>query len=135
MKETEKANVNNNLLVGAGKSSRLVAMRKKAGIAINNTGLDEKQNRQQFVTGLNQQTKDALQLAGIGIEERITLIMNGFPAGKKNTFFKLKYGVDVGKVQEMAMKQVFALLNLDIKQNRHFRLIENLDVNGNRVDD
>ena len=135
MKETEKVTVNNNLLVGTGKSSRLAAMRKKSGLANNNTSLDEKQNRQQLVTGLNQQTKDALQQAGIEIEERITLIMNGFPAGKKNTFFKLKYGVDIGKIKVMAMKQVFTLLNLDIKQNRHFRLIENLDVNGNSVDD
>ena len=134
MNENKKNTVNGNVLVGAGKSSRLDAIRKKTVSPNNNTRFDEKQ-KPRLVTGLNQQTKEALQQAALMMEERMTIIMNGFPAGKKNTFFKLKYGVDSNKINKMAMKQVFSILHLDSSKNRHFRLIEKLDIKGNRIND
>jgi hypothetical protein len=67
------------------------------------------------------------------IEEKVTFILNGYPMDKKSKFFKLKYGVDIEKIREMTMKDVFVMLSLETMMIQQFRLIESLDSNGNSV--
>jgi len=128
-----KVSVNSNVLVGAGKSSRLAALNNKAMGQKNITGLARNKSRQQFVAGLKPEIEIALQQSIKLIEEKVTVILNSYPISKKNTFFKLKYGVDLNKIKEMAMKDVFILLGLETLKIQQFRLIECLDSNGNNV--
>lgn len=94
MKENNKVSTSH-LLVGSGKSSRLSAMRNKALLPKNRVELDGNKTRQPFVAGLNQQQTIALQKTSIAIEQRMTQILGSYPAGKKKTFFTLKFGVNV----------------------------------------
>ncbi len=122
------------LLVSAGKSSRLDAIRKKAGQQIEGAEVNAKAKHQPFVLGLNQQTKDALQQANDNVDKRMESILNGYPAGKKNTFFKLKYGVGTDKVKTMLIKDIFKLLEISSKQLTYYPLIENMDLSGKLAD-
>ena len=133
MKETIKAPVNSNVLVGTGKSSRLAALTNKALGQKNITGLGDSRSQHQFVAGLKPETEMALQKSIKLIEEKVTVILNGYPMGKKNKFFKLKHGVDINKIKEMAMKDLFVLLSLETTKIQQFRLIESLDSSGNSV--
>ena len=133
MKENNKVSVDNNVLVGAGKSSRLAALSNKVMGQKNITGLSNNKSQHQFVAGLKPETEMALQQSIKLIEEKVTVILNGYPMGKKNTFFKLKHGIDIKKIKQMAMKDVFVLLGLETIKIQQFRLIEGLDSNGNSV--
>jgi len=134
MKENNKVSAASHLLVGSGKSSRLSAMRNKALQPKNRVELDGNKTRQPIIAGLNQQQTLALQKTSIAIDERMTLMMSSYPAGKKKTFFKLKIGVNAEKIKVMAIKDIFILLNLDSAKIQHFRLIENLDLTGKIVE-
>ena len=130
MKENKKISVNSNVLVGSGKSSRLAALSKKASGHKNIIGLGDNNSQYKFSVGLKLETEMALQQAIKMIEEKVTFILNGYPMGKKSKFFKLKYGVDIEKIKEMTMKDVFVMLGLETMMIQQFRLIESLDSNG-----
>jgi hypothetical protein len=87
-----------------------------------------------LVSGLNQQTKDALQQANKLFEEKLSFILNKYPAGKKNTFFKIKYGMPVTKVEKILLKDIFKLLAIDTQQIKHYQLIESMYLSGKQVD-
>lgn len=123
-----KQTISDSLLVGSGKSKRLDAIRNKARGVV--SPIDKKQNQQSMKVGLNQNTTEALQQAEALIDETMQQLMNTYPAGKRNSFFKLKYGVNAEKIKQMSRKQVFTLLKLDNKKVRNFCLIENLDCSG-----
>jgi dGTP triphosphohydrolase len=131
MKENHKVSVSSNVLVAAGKSSRLAALSKKAMGQKNITGLGNNKSQHQFVADLKPETEKALQQSIQLIEEKVAFILNGYPMGKKSTFFKLKHGVGIDKIKEMAMRDVFVLLGLETIKIQQFRLIENLDSSGN----
>lgn len=134
MKQTTVKSESSQLLVAAGKSSRLDAIRKKTGLQSAETELSKKIKPQIFASGLSQQTKEAIQQAGNMLEERMNSILNGYPAGKKNTFFKIKYGVGTAKVKNMLIKDIFKLLEMDSQQLKYYQLIENLYLSGKVVD-
>ena len=133
MKENFKVSVNSNVLVGVGKSKRLAALSNKAKGKKNIAGLAVNKSQHQFADGLKPETEMALQQSIKLIEEKITIILNNYPMGKKSTFFKLKHGVDIEKIKEMAMKDVFVLLGLETINIQQFRLIESLDSCGKSV--
>ena len=133
MKENHKVPVNSNVLISAGKSSRLAALSNKVMGQKNITGLGNNKSQHQFVAGLKPETEIALQQSIKLIEEKVTVILNSYPMGKKNTFFKLSHGVDIEKIKQMAMKDVFILLGLETTKIQQFRLIESLDSSGNSV--
>jgi len=122
------------LLVSAGKSSRLDAIRKKAGLGVTPPGLEKKQSQLIIAKGLNQATKEALQQASVLIEDKIHTLMTAYPAGKKNAFFKIKYGVEVERVKEMPVQGIFKLLKLEDNKIKHFKMIGNLYLNGKSSD-
>ena len=133
MKENKKVPVNSNVLVGAGKSSRLAALSQKVMRQKNITGLGNDKPQHQFVAGLKPETEKALQQSIQLIEEKVAFILNSYPMGKKSTFFKLKHGVGIDKIKQMAMRDVFVLLGLETIKIQQFRLIESLDSSGNSV--
>ena len=133
MKANNKIPVNNDVLVGAGKSSRLAALSNKAMGQKSMTGMGSNKSQHQFIPGLKPEIELALQQSIKLIEEKVSFILNGYPMGKKSTFFKLKHGVDLEKIKEMAMKDVFALLGLETLKIQQFRLIESLDSSGKSV--
>ncbi len=122
------------LLVALGKSSRLDAFRQKSGLPINQAGKVKAYNLHTKAVGLDQQIKEALHQAKTIIEERVDSILNVYPEGKKNTFFKIKYGVDTDKIKGMSMRDVFNLLELDDKRIKHFLMIETLCLSGKTSD-
>ena len=133
MKANNKIPVNSDVLVGAGKSSRLAALSNKAMGQKSMTGVGSNKSQHQFIPGLKPETEKALQQSIKLIEEKITFILNSYPMGKKSTYFKLKHGIDINKIKEMAMKDVFVLLGLETIKVQQFRLIESLDSRGNSV--
>ena len=128
-----KVPVKSNVLVGVGKSSRLAALTNKVMGQKNITGLGDSRSPHQFVAGLKPETEMVLQKSIKLIEEKVTFILNSYPMGKKTKFFKLKHGVDINKIKQMAMKDVFVLLSLETTKIQQFRLIEALDSSGNSV--
>jgi len=130
MEDTNKGIVSGQLLVAAGKSGRLDALRKKSGLPVNQLGSAKKQNEHSFSDDLDLQTKKALHQAKRVFQETINSIMEAYPAGRKNRFFKIKYGSDAGKVKDMLIKDIFLLLELDGNKIKHFQMIENLHLNG-----
>ena len=128
MKQKAKVSESSQLLVATGKSSRLDAIRKKTGLLVDKVDLDKSQPL--LISGLNQQTKETLQQANSIIDERMNQILDTYSAGKKNTFFKIKYGVVPGKVRDKGIKEIFKLLALDAKTIKHFHLIESLHLDG-----
>jgi len=114
------------MLVETGKSSRLAAIRAKAA---KQSG-EVKTLDRQFATHLKPENKRALLQAINLIEQSMSEILRHYPTTKKNTFFKLKYGVKVDKINKMPIKQVFHLLDLNPTGIDSFRLIENLTLCG-----
>ncbi len=132
MKQISKSE-NSPLLVASGKSSRLEAIKKKAGLIVaENT--NKKLKKSVFVSGLNPATRDALQQVTVMVDERMESIINSYPDGKKNTFFKLKYGVKVDKVKGLLIADIFKLLMLDANSIKQYVLIEKLYLDGKKAD-
>ncbi len=131
MKNELKVNEDRPLLVATGKSSRLDAIRKKAGLLVDQVELDK--NQQVLIPGLKQSTKESLQQANSIIDERITAIMASYSSGKENTFFKIKYGDYPDKIKKKKVLDVFKLLALDSKVIKHFQLIEALYLDGSKA--
>jgi len=125
---------NSHLLVTAGKSSRLDAIRKKAEKKISGSEVNEKPKHQIFVPGTNQVIKQALQQAQLIIDTRIQSILKAYPAGKKNTFFKLKYAVSAETLKKQLINDIFKKLELDTKKIKNFNLIEKLYLDGKAAD-
>ncbi len=127
-------NENSHLLVADGKSSRLQAIKQKAGIRVAETSSYIEGNKTVWVHGLSQTTKEALQQANVIIDETINKILNAYPAGKRSTFFKLKYGVQVDSIKRMLITDIFDLLKLETKSVRNFALIKKLFIDGKQPD-
>lgn len=125
---------NSSLLVGVGKSKRLDAIRKKTGLAKDSNVFSATQNNRQSESDLTQSAKEALKQARLVIEQRMSSILNTYPPGKTNTFFRLKYGVDVKKIYTLPLNTAFDTLKLDASKIQHFKMIENLDFNGVNVE-
>lgn len=134
MQENKNTSVSGSLLVGANKSSRLAAMRAKAMGNVNSQA-PIKKDQKQWTTGLKTEVRNVLEQSEKLIDEKVAVVLNAYPKGKKNTFFKLKYGIKLEKIKMMSRKEVFSLLGLETAKIKQFRLIENMDHNGNTVND
>lgn len=121
------------LLVGAGKSTRLDAMRKKISLNGGDTVFNATDNKQQMRNDLTPAAKEALMQANVDIEERMSKILKAYPAGKTNTFFKLKYGVEIQKLNELSLTKVFEILVLDALRIRNFKMVQHLKMSGENI--
>lgn len=68
------------------------------------------------------------------IDRRLAEIRAGLPAGKQNSLFKLRYGVDFDEVRNLSIKRVVMLLQIQgsAMQNlvAHMKRIGDLNYNG-----
>lgn len=132
MKENKPVSVATDLKVPLQKSSRLEAILKQSKHSTNTIDLHTVKTQQSFVSDLKPEIKVALLQAVQQIEIRLANILNDYPAGKKSSFFKLKYGVDEMHIKELAIKDAFALLALDATKIQYFKEIEILNSNGEK---
>ena len=131
MHETKQGDV---LIIGAGKSKRLDAIRKKAGLTFDNDSQQTANKHYGLIEGLNPQTRDILIQAQKIIDNRLASIMKTYPAGKTKSFFKIKYGLNVEQLQLKTFKDIFTALKIDEAEIKQFRLIEHLGLHGKRVE-
>lgn len=127
MKQSNSASI-----ITVGKSKRLDAMRNKVNLNKDKSILIDTHNnlRQQRKNELPQPAKEALQGVRLLVEERMSKILNGYPQGKSHTFFKLKYGIEVAKINALPVREVFDVLALNTSLVMHFKLVQHLDING-----
>ncbi len=105
-------------------------------IAKNNNSYPDYYNKQhQLVNRLKPETKVALEQAINLVNEKISVIISSFPTAKKKSLFRLRFGVGIDNINDMTIKQIFSMLDLDTGMIRDFRLIGNLDSNGVLVAD
>ncbi len=126
MKENTPGVVSNSLLVGAGKSRRLSAIRDK----VQPQAITVERQARQFATALRPETQEVLLQAIQLVEQHLAKILNAYPPGKQNTFFKLKYGLKPESIRSLPMQQVFGVLKLNSSNIGQFRRIEKLDFKG-----
>ena len=131
MKPSKKVLINENVFVTAGKSSRLAALSNKVKSQQFNLNSKVKNPQNQFSVSLKPEAEIALQQATKLIEQRIALILENYPIGKRNSLFKLRYSVELDSIKDMKVKEVFDLLGLQKVNIRHFAMIENMDSCGN----
>lgn len=117
--------IKSNQLISAGQSSRLAAMSRKVQAST--------KTLQQFNSDVKPDVKTALQQANKLVEQKMGFILNAYPVGKKNSFFKLKYGLSISQINEIEIKKVFTLLKLNA--TGQFKKIEDLDLKGNIIND
>lgn len=119
------------VLVGAGKSKRLDALRNKVSLNMDKAPFRVTQKSQEKIENeLSQFANEALEQAKHAIEERISKILNAYPPGKSKTFFKLKYGVDVQMVKRLSLRKVFDILTLNDSEIKYFKKIQHLNIYG-----
>ncbi len=118
------------VLVGSGKSRRLSAMAE----SVQAKKVLQKQSAQLDKSGLMDGIKPGVQQALIEaqhiIGDRIETIMSVYPQNKKNSLFKLRFGVTVDQLFQLKINQIFQILKLDVHQLKSYRLVENLDLSG-----
>ena len=109
MDQTAKktAGVSSATVVNLGKSSRLQAMRDKAVVAETRAQPGPPANRIDD-SGLSPE----LLLARRMIDQRLAEIWAKLPAGKQNSLFKLRYGVDLEQVRNLPIKRLVKLLQI-----------------------
>ncbi|TXK96415.1 hypothetical protein BMR07_07425 [Methylococcaceae bacterium CS1] len=107
MQEKQKTVVQDTeLLVGLGKSKRLMAMRESQAMRPASTPV--KKNQTFVVNKRDAEIKQARDL----IEQNIIKIKASYPPGMQNKLFALRYGSEE-KIQQMSLQQLFAVLNIN----------------------
>lgn len=125
---------NSSIIIGAGKSKRLDAMRNM-NVQGENSYIHKRASIKQLSEGgLSESTKGALIEARTEVEQRMTFILNAFPPGKANTYFRIKYKVKAEQIKTLSLANVFSLLEIDDSKIKGFSLVEHLNFNGTAVD-
>ena len=125
---TVKQPLQSSVLVGVGQSKRLDAMRNKV------------QNREVSVHSIDKnallqpEIVMVLKQAEHLINQKLQSILRAYPKGKQKTFFKLRYGLAIDKIELLSRKQVFELLKLETVHVKSFRMIQHVNAKGHQVD-
>lgn len=100
-------------LLGSGISSRLLEMRQKSLHLRADTVTSAPQRN-----NTNPSTSQApeLLLAQQLIDQRITEILSGLPAGKQRSLFKIRYGIDFDSLQQLPINRLIKLLKIQHPQ-------------------
>lgn len=113
------------LLVNPGKSSRLQEMRQRAATANQPAPAPAQPSFQAKDENMSPEMALARQL----IDHRLTEILAALPIGKQRRLFKIRFGVEPEKIKDLAIKQIFALLEINHPQ------LHNLSANMKRIAD
>jgi hypothetical protein len=118
------------LLVNPGKSSRLQEMRQRAATA-NQPAPAPTQPSFQAKDG---DLSPELALARDLIDQRLNEILATLPVGKQRSLFKIRFGMDPEQIKALAIKQIFALLEINHPQfnnlSANMKQVADLNYNG-----
>ncbi|MDT4288179.1 hypothetical protein RO575_01285 [Methylomonas sp. MO1] len=118
------------LLVNPGKSSRLQEMRQRAATANQPIPVPTQPAFQAKDEGLSPELALARQL----IDQRLSEILATLPVGKQRRLFKIRFGMEPEKIKELAIKQIFAALEINHPQlnnlSASMKRIADLNYNG-----
>ncbi|MGY6274989.1 hypothetical protein [Methylomonas sp. MgM2] len=96
-------------------SNRLQALRKQSSV-------DESDNTQRTTSrhpaGANAQEDAESNRLRTQVNQRLAEILANLPAGKRRSLFKIRFGVDLDKLEQMPSKQAAALLKIEPNQRR-----------------
>ncbi len=123
-----------NSLISPGKSSRLDAIRKKSGRVSDQPAPASNSKKNQFPKNLNPQTNAALVAMNQRVEDYLNDVLRGYPANKKNSFFRLKHGCEIDQLREMNVQEICKCLKLDTTKIKDYALIAKLNLQGSRRD-
>jgi len=116
------------LLVPAGKSKKLAAMRSK----VQATAAPVVQpTTPVIITELSREAAAELKIAQRLIDETCAGIMSRFPQGKQRRLFNIRFGSE-GALKTMTIQAAFKTLGID-QQRVKMRLIAGLDYYGNKA--
>ncbi|NOV28618.1 hypothetical protein [Methylomonas sp. ZR1] len=113
------------LLVNPGKSSRLQEMRQRATTA----NQPAPAPTQPKLKATDESISPELALARQLIDQRLTEILAALPIGKQRRLFKIRFGVEPEQIKDLAIKQIFAMLEINHPQ------FNNLSANMKRIAD
>ncbi|WP_415878757.1 hypothetical protein [Methylomonas sp. TEB] len=113
------------LLVNPGKSSRLQEMRQRAATANQPAPAPIQPQPQAIDKNLSPEMALARQL----IDQRLSEILASLPVGKQRRLFKIRFGIEPEQIKDLAIKQIFALLEINHPQ------LNNLSANMKRIAD
>jgi hypothetical protein len=120
------------ILVAQGKSKRLAAMGKTTPDP-RPTETWSCTSEQEPIGGLKPEVTVELNKARVLINDKITTIMNSFPAGRQNKLFNFRFG-SVSEIKTMTIKTAFDVLHIDINRVK-MKLLAGLDYYGNNTKD
>lgn len=120
--------VNGVILVAGGKSSRLQQMREKSQTPQTPSPVIEPT----LPTNHHPtQLPPALRLAREKIDHRLAQILNHLPAGKQQSLFRIRYGVDLEQLKQLPIKRILTLLQIQSDKLNDIKHIGDLDYDGN----
>ncbi len=123
-----------NILLAQGQSSRLDAIRKKAGKASVQSEQLKASKKQTFDKDLNPRTKQALEAFNLALDQFLNELIKSYPANKKISFFRLKYGCNEQQLRVMSVKDICRVLKLDSNKVKDYSLISAFNLQGRRPD-
>ncbi len=100
-------------LLASGKSSRLREMRNKNLNLLASTITNEQKPAQ---INLKDKIQPELLLAQQLIDQQLATILAGLPAGKQQSLFKIRYGMDLDTLKQQPIHQIVKLLNIQHPQ-------------------
>ena len=118
------------ILVAQGKSKRLAAMGKTTPDPLSTENWSCT-SEQEPIGGLKPEIAVELNKARVHINDKITAIMNSFPAGRQNKLFKFRFG-SVSEIKSMTIKAAFDVLHIDNNRVK-MKLLAGLDYYGNHT--
>jgi len=110
----------NTAIIHLGNSKRLQAIRQKA-LGKQNVQPQEK---------LKTESQDDLLTARNLIQQRLGEITRHYPAAKKNSFFKIRYGITLDAIKKMSLAEIFQKLEINASLPEK---ISKLDYNGRPI--
>ncbi len=116
-------------LLSEGKSSRLMAIRKKISGA-DDTKTELNDDSKDDSIDLNMEVKAEWMRARAVIDHVLAEIMKNYPPDKRARFFAIRFGMSIDQLKQHSIKDIFSLLAIREKEGVNMKMIANLDYNG-----
>ncbi len=127
--QTPKATLTSGRLINEGKSRRLATMMQRdrpspEAHVEQHTSISKPQ--------LNQQQKQQWQQMKTIIDKAITQILDGLPVNKRDSLFKIRFGMTIDELYRQPIKSIVKTLHIPYSQHPDFKQVANLDYFGQR---
>ena len=120
-----------NTLLSEGKSTRLMALRKKAmGESVPSQSAKVELVE---IEGLDRTTRDEFLQIRRAIEQRLADILKKYPTNKQAGFFKIRFGMSVEQLKRLSIKEICSVIGLEQISFSGVSIVATLDYVGNVV--